>query len=163
MFNSKPITQPEPILTEELSIVAFIFIVIGVLIGLALAVFLVIIPRCKMFKKAGEEWWKGLIPLYCDWIEIKLSGLAWWWFPIYAYLLHLSYNANCYNAVASVGMLLVAFNVNRNLAIKFGKSNGFALVLTFLPFIGYPILGYGKAEYKKDAKVDKNGIFKVEK
>ena len=49
------------------------------------------------------------------------------------------------------------------LAKKFGKSNGFAFLCTILPIIGIPILGFGSAKYNKDAKVDKNGIFSVEK
>jgi hypothetical protein len=33
------------------------------------------------------------------------------------------------------------------LAAKFGKGVGFAIGLIFLPFIFYPILGFGDAQY----------------
>jgi hypothetical protein len=34
------------------------------------------------------------------------------------------------------------------IAEKFGKGGGFAVGLIFLPFIFYPILGFGSATYK---------------
>ena len=60
-------------------------------------------------------------------------------------------------------VFLTYFNYNFNLAKKFGKTNGFAVLLSLLPVIGYPILAFGSAKYEKDAKVDKNGIFSIEK
>lgn len=54
------------------------------------------------------------------------------------------------------------FNFNYNLSKKFGKTNGFAVLLTILPIIGVPILAFGSAKYQDNVKVDKNGIFAVE-
>ena len=164
MFNNTPVTQPTPIVVaEELSIVAILFIIIGVLIGLAIGIALIIIPRCKMFKKAGYEWWKALIPVYSTWIEQRIGGLAWWWFPIYVGLTIIAAKGTEANYVALWGLFLADFNIYFNMVKKFKKSNGVAVLCTFLPFIGYPILGYGKAEYHKDVKVDPNGIFSIEK
>ena len=66
----------------------FVYIV-GIIVGLlvialvlAILIFL-IIAQCKLFSKAGEAWWKALIPVYNSWVETKITGLAWWWFPIY--------------------------------------------------------------------------------
>ena len=137
-------------------------VMLGILILIAI-IALVLVANCLIFKKAGEKGWKGLIPLYNTWIETKISGLAWWWFPIFAGLTALTgYNiSNSY--VISMGLVLVSFNYNYNLAKKFGKSNGFAFLCTILPIIGLPILAFGSAKYDKSIKVDKNGIFSIEK
>ena len=136
-----------------------ILLVFIALIGIAIAV-VMIIAECKVFKKAGEDWWKALIPVYNSWIQTKISGLAWWWFVIViaiaAALQEFDENAVLYFALA-----LITFNYNYNIAKKFNKSNGFAFLCTILPVIGYPILAFGSAKYEKDTKVDKNGIFKV--
>ena len=166
MYYDGMVTSQQP--TEELfaglGIVAIILIAIGVLIGLVLAIFLIIIPSCKIFKKAGYEWWQALIPVYSSWVETKISGLAWWWFIIFTVISALYGNPNADpNYVITMCLILVSFNYNYNLAKKFKKSNGFAVLCTLLPFVGLPILGYGKAEYKKDVKVDPNGVFSIDK
>ena len=134
-------------------------IILLVIIVLVLVV-LVLVSNCKIFTKAGEKWWKGLIPLYNSWIETKITGLAWWWFPIFCGLTACT-GFDSIQYVASMGLLLTSFNYNYNLAKKFGKSNGFAFLNTILPVIGLPILAFGSAKYNKDAVVDKNGIFSV--
>ncbi len=137
-----------------------LFVFLG-LIALGIAVFL-IVSECKLYKKAGESWWKALIPVYNTWIETKISGLAWWWCPIVLGLGALSTFKNL-SSICAISALIVSFNFNYNLSKKFGKSNGFAVLLTLLPFIGLPILAFGSAKYDSAAKTDKNGIFVVEK
>ena len=61
---------------------ALALVIVGALIVLALVV-LIIVANCKMFKKAGEDWWKALVPLYNSWVEARIGGLAWWWFLIF--------------------------------------------------------------------------------
>lgn len=139
-----------------------VLIVLLVIILLAVAI-LVIVSKCKIFTKAGEKWWKAIIPFYSTWVNTKVVGLAWWWFLIFAGLTYLVGDGKSVSYVASTGLTLVSFNYNYNLAKKFGKTNGFAFLCTILPVIGLPILGLGSAKYNKDAKVDKNGIFSVEK
>ena len=124
---------------------------------------LILVSNCLIFKKAGEKSWKGLIPLYNSWIETKIAGLGWYWFLIFAGLTALIGSGRNVNYVISVGLLLTTFNYNYNISKKFGKSNGFAFLCTILPIIGLPILAFGSVKYNKDAKVDKNGIFSVEK
>ena len=165
MYYDGLVSQPEPTgeLFAGLGILAVILVILGFLVGIALSVFLIIIPMCKIFKKAGEPWWKAIVPLYSQWVELKFVGLSWYWFIIYLILGMVSARANSVNFVATWALLLFEFNVNYNLAKKFKKSNGFAVLCTLLPFVGLPILGYGKDKYNKDVKVDQNGIFSVEK
>ena len=44
------------------------------------------------------------------------------------------------------------------LSKSFGKDVGFTLGLIFLPFIFYPILGFGSAQYILNSKEDLNEI-----
>lgn len=140
---------------------AIILVVILGLIALAVAIFM-IIAECKLYSKAGEKWWKVFIPIYNTWVQTKITGLAWWWLPIFLGVTALS-DIKSLEFVAGIGVILVSFNYNYNLAKKFGKSNGFAVLTTFLPVIGLPILAFGSAKYDKNAVVDKNGIFAVDK
>lgn len=138
----------------------FIFFVFLMLICLAVAIFL-IIAECKLYTKAGESWWKALVPVYSTWIEAKIAGLAWWWCPIYFGVAILSSFSNL-SYIIAFALVVVSFNFNYNLAKKFGKSNGFAVLLTLLPVVGIPILAFGSSTYNASAKTDKNGIFAVE-
>lgn len=137
-----------------------LFAILG-LIALAVAIFM-IIAECKLYAKAGEKWWKVFIPLYNSWVQTKIVGLAWWWFLIFVGTSVLM-DIKTVAPIAGIAVILISFNYNYNLAKKFGKSNGFAVLTTFLPFIGLPILAFGSAKYDKNAATDKNGIFAVEK
>ena len=136
-----------------------LFVILG-FIALGIAIFL-IIAECKMFKKAGEAWWKALIPVYSTWIEAKIAGLAWWWCPIILGLSALTTFKNL-SYVAGFALLVISFNFYYNISKKFGKSNGFAFLCTVLPIIGIPILAFGSDKYNASTKTDKNGIFAVE-
>jgi len=137
---------------------AVAFIIFGIIL-LGVIIFL-IVCECKIFKKAGESWWKALVPVYNTWVEAKIGGLAWWWCPI---ILGLSALATFQNLsyVAGIATLVVSFNFFYNISKKFGKTGGFALLITLLPFIGLPILAFGSDKYNASAETDKNGIFAV--
>ena len=144
-----------------MAIGAIILVVILGLIALAVAIFM-IIAECKLFTKAGEKWWKVFVPIYNTWVQNKIVGLAWWWLPIFLVASALT-EVPTLGFVAGMAVILVSFNYNYNLAKKFGKSNGFAVLTTFLPVIGLPILAFGSAKYDKNAATDKNGIFAIDK
>lgn len=141
-----------------------VVIVLGLILGLIILalVVLMLIAQCKVFTKAGEKWWKVFIPLYNTWVQTRITGLAWWWFPIYVGVgaLMLNYPNNY---ILSIMLFLVSYNYMFNMAKKFGKSTGFAVLLAILPVIGLPILAFGSSSYDKNAKVDQNGIFALEK
>lgn len=149
-------------LTSGVTAAAIVGVIIGVLIGLAVMI-LIVISNCKLFTKAGEKWWKAIVPFYNSWIETKIVGLAWWWFPIFVGVTALMGMGENLNYVFTWLLVLTSFNYNYNLAKKFGKSNGFALLNTILPVVGLPILAFGSAKYNKDAEVDENGIFSIKK
>ena len=163
-MNNNLISPGPEELTEGLTAFAAIFVLLIVLVVLAFVV-LILISNCKIFKKAGEKWWKGLIPLYNSWVETKITGLNWWWFLIYFGLLALTMGNvgtdGTSNVVLSIGLSLVGFNYSYNLAKKFGKTPGFAVLVSLLPIVGLPILAFGSAQYDEKVKTDPNGIFSI--
>ena len=102
-----------------------------VLLYLAVVI-LTVAGAWKVFVKAGEPGWAVLIPLYNTYILLKIAGKPWWWL-----LLML---VPCVGVVVAV-MAVVA------LAKTFGKGVGFAIGLILVPFICYPMLGFGSAQY----------------
>lgn len=88
----------------------------------------------KVFAKAGKPGWGCLVPIYNLILLLDIAGRPMWWIALF--LLPF---------VNFVVAILVAIDV----AKKFGKGTGFGLGLAFLPFIFYPMLGFGSAEYHK--------------
>lgn len=121
----------------------FVFILIITIIGIATGI-IMIVSNWKIFKKAGLEGWEALIPFYNLWCLVKISGLEWWFFLI----IILPILSIKFPLIGLISLIAVFF-VNYNLSIKFEKEPiGFAIGLTLLPFIFYPILGFGKSIYK---------------
>ena len=87
----------------------------------------------RMFRKAGKKGWYALIPfvnlaIMCDIIKRDRSLVFLFLVPI---------------------MNLVGWaTVTNGLAKRFNKSPSFSIGLFFLPFIFFPILGFGKTDYE---------------
>jgi len=86
----------------------------------------------KVFEKAGKPGWAAIIPIYNIIVLLEIIGKPIWWIILFF--------IPCVNFIASI---LVALEV----AKCFGKSAGFAIGLILLPFVFYPILGFGDARY----------------
>lgn len=86
----------------------------------------------KMYQKAGYHGWECLIPFYSAYIQTKIAMGNGWLFLI-----------------GLIPIANIIFNIVLTIktADVFGKGIGFAILLYFLPIIGYPILGFGDAEY----------------
>jgi hypothetical protein len=93
---------------------------------------LTLVGMAKVFAKAGEPAWAVIIPIYNMIVLIKIAGRPLWWFL----LLFIPF-------VNVVVAILLAIDLAKN----FGQGAGFGLGLAFLPFIFYPMLGFGPAEY----------------
>ncbi len=86
-----------------------------------------------VFGKAGRPGWAAIVPVYNAHTYNKVGQKPGWWWVLWLIPI-----------VNLVITLIVAIAIGRN----FGKSAGWAVgLLWFLPFIGYMILGLGKAEY----------------
>ena len=109
----------------------------GAAMTIVMLVYLAIIVLCiaglwKVFAKAGQPGWAAIIPIYNIYVMIQVAGRPWWWL-ILAF-------------IPIVSLILIVFPFD--IASKFGKGIGFGLGLLFLPFIFYPILGFGDARYQ---------------
>jgi hypothetical protein len=103
------------------------------LVWLAVAL-LMLVAAWKIFAKAGEPGWAAIVPIYNLVVMLKIVGKPLWWLILFL--------IPFVNFVAAI-LVTVA------LAEKFGKGIGFAVGLIVLPFVFYPILGFGDARYRR--------------
>lgn len=130
-----------------------LIVILIILLPAMIAGIVTLIGTFKVYKKAGEEGWKCLIPYYNTWTECKFIGLNqnWVWItlaaPFIGGVLEGIIEIGLFNLAATV--ILFYFNILRavSTAQSFGKDTGFGVGLLVLPFVFYPILGFGKAEY----------------
>ena len=101
------------------------------IVMLAIAL-VMIIAYWKIFEKAGKPGWAILIPIYNLIVLLEIVGKPLWW--IFLFL------------IPFVNIIFGIWVINL-LSKSFGKNEGFTIGLLLLPFIFYPILGFGKAEY----------------
>lgn len=106
-------------------------LIIFAIFVLAFAIFM-IVCMWKVFEKAGQPGWAAIVPIYNLVVLIRISSLPMW----FIILLIIPY----VNLVAQI-ILVYKMSVN------FGKGAGFTLGMIFLPFIFWPILAFGSAEY----------------
>jgi len=105
---------------------------VGGLFGLVIAV-IVIAGMWKVFAKAGEPGWAAIIPIYNIYIICKITAKPIWWLILLV-------------VCPPVGFVILIL-LTVALAKSFGKGVGFAIGLILLPFVFYPILGFGDATY----------------
>lgn len=95
-------------------------------------VIVMLVGMWKVFTKAGEPGWAVLIPIYNCYVFLKIAGKPWWWLLL---------------MLIPIVSFIVAIVATVALAARFGKGVGFALGLILLPFVFYPMLGFGSAQY----------------
>jgi hypothetical protein len=117
--------------TDVLANLMLLVVILGVLL-LAL-VALATAGMWATFSKAGIAGWKSLIPVYnvVLWLQIA-NKPAWWLLLILCPIVNV------------VFIILVALEV----AKRFGRGPGFGIGLAFLPFVFYPILGWGASQFE---------------
>lgn len=113
-------------------------LLIGLLLGLALAV-VTIVGMWKTFQKAGKPGWASIVPIYNLIVLMEIIGRPVWWVALY-FLSVIPF-------VGSLAVLVVAVINMNDLAKSFGKGTGFTVLLVLLPFVAFPMLGFGDAKY----------------
>ena len=103
------------------------------LIGLAMVV-AAYAGYYKTFEKAGEAGWKGLVPFYSFWIQLKIVDRPDYWMGLY---------------FVPFAYLYVVIRSTWDLGTCFGRGAWFKLGLLFMPFVFYPILGFGGSAYRR--------------
>ena len=97
-------------------------------------VILMIAGLWKTFSKAGQPGWAAIIPIYNLIVLCQVAGRPIWWFLLLLICFPIFYIIICID-----------------IAKRFGKGGGFAVGLIFLPFIFFPMLGFGSAQYQGGA------------
>lgn len=105
------------------TVVAFLYIAIIVL---------TVVAWWKVFEKANQPGWGAIIPIYNVILLLKIAGKPLWWLVLMLIPI-----------ISIIPGIMIPMSIARN----FGKSGMFGVGLIFLPFIFYPILAFGDAEY----------------
>ncbi|CAD6005932.1 DUF5684 domain-containing protein [Agreia sp. COWG] len=85
------------------------------------------------FRKAGRHGWAAIIPIYNIYTLVKTAGRPGWWTILY---------------FIPIVNIVIGIIVSLDVAKNFGKSGVFGFFLLFVfSFVGYPILGFGSAQY----------------
>ncbi len=93
----------------------------------------IIVVGCwKMFAKAGQPGWGTVVPIYNILLALRIAKLPLWW----VFLFFVPF-------VNIFAVAMVAVRIGRN----FGQSDIYIIGLVLVPYIFYPILGLGTAEY----------------
>lgn len=143
-------------------IIALIAAILIPILLITLAIIIImIVAQWKVFKKSGKPGWASIIPFYNKWVLCEVASIEWWFFlgmiaPTIFSILKLS----SLDTLGTIISLVASFFVNYNVAKKFGKETGFAIGLTLLPFIFFPILGFGSKNVYNDVPVSKFGPIK---
>jgi hypothetical protein len=100
--------------------------------ALYLAMIVVVVAGVwKVFTKAGQPGWAAIIPIYNTYVlvvEIAKKDMVWFLLSLFI-------------PFAVIIPLM-------DMAEKFGKDRMYGLGLAFLPFIFFPMLGFGDAQYR---------------
>ena len=105
----------------------------GTMLFVLLLAIVVIAGFWKVFEKAGQPGWAALIPIYNAYVMLKVVGRPGWWLLLF---------------LIPVVNFVIGMIVAIDMAKSFGQSAAFGVVLLFfLSFIGYLILGFGSARY----------------
>ena len=109
-------------------------IVILLVYCICLAAFVIptIAGMWKAFEKAGQPGWASIIPIYNIVVILQIAGKPVWFLVLF------------FVPVVSV---IAPFIVYIPFVERYGKGAGFGILCVFLPFIGFPMLGFGDAQY----------------
>lgn len=103
-----------------------------ILIPALIVTFILVIAMWRIFTKAGKPGWAAIIPIYNAIVFLEIIGKPVWWILLFF--------IPCVNFV----FLIWATNL---LSKSFGQGEGFTIGLLILPYIFYPILGFGNFQY----------------
>ena len=91
-----------------------------------------LVCQWKIFTKAGQEGWKGIVPIYGSYVQLQITKQPTIWLLFFFIPL-----VNIYFIVRHI----------HGLSKAFGKDIGFTIGLIFFPYFFYPILAFGNSEY----------------
>jgi len=86
----------------------------------------------KLYTKAGKPGWATIVPIYNVIVLLEIVRKPMFWFVLLL--------------IPVVNIVFAIWVVNL-LSRRFGKDEGFTVGMILLPFVFYPILGFGSATY----------------
>lgn len=95
-------------------------------------VVLLLASMWKMFTKAGRPGWAAIVPVYNYIVLLQIVGRPVWWLVL---------------LLIPFVNIVFAIIVTHDISKAYGRGVGMTLMQIFLPFIAYPILGFGKDQY----------------
>jgi hypothetical protein len=118
-------------------------LVLACLIPLLIVYVITVIGMWKIFEKAGKPGWAAIIPVYNYIVMLEIVGKPIWWIFLILF--------PCTSLIFGIWTL--------NLISKsFGQSEGFTIGLVLLPFIFYPVLGFGNYQYLGPSASEAGGL-----
>lgn len=115
------------------------------LIGVVIYI-LILVANYKIFEKCGEKGWKGLIPIYSNYMEFKLfwGNTLYFWISLVCAVLTV---VPIIRVIAYIVEFIIAVKLAFKMSYSFGHGIGFGLGLCCLPNIFTFILGFGESRY----------------
>lgn len=106
---------------------------LGAFAFIYLIIFLVVIAGMwKVFEKAGKPGWAAIIPIYNVIILLEIVGKPVWWIIL---------------LLIPFVNLIIMIMLCHQLSLSFGQGIGMTIMLIILPFVAFPLLGFGSATY----------------
>ena len=138
-------------------------VIVSLVLGVVMIILevVMIIARWRIFTKANQPGWKSLIPIYSEYTDFNLSwdGGQFIGLLTVGIIIYIMNKATLSNGKAMLGivldiiflvcMLIALIVKNIRLARCFDKSTGFAMLLTFIPPVGYAMLAFGDDRFDR--------------
>ena len=131
------------------------------LVIIAIAFYVVyVIALAKLFKKAGEDGWKAIIPFYNVFVLIQIAGLNWWYFLIaISGTICTIAKIDGLDYICSLASMAVNFFIFYNVAKKMKQQPvGYGVAGAFVAPIITMVLGFSnKYTFDPSVQVSPNG------
>lgn len=124
-----------------MGIVMLLVTIVVALVGLLIAL-IPIIAMFKVYGKAGKPGWGVIVPIYNIILLLEIVGRPIWWIVL---------------MFIPICNVIVAIIIAIDMAKSFGKDTVWGLGLAFFPYIFYPLLGFGSAQYVGPAAANVGG------
>ena len=90
------------------------------------------------FSKANEPGWASLIPLYNIHVMFRIGDNEWWWLLVLLFV--------------PIANFYALYKTGAGVARAFGKGGLYGFGLGYLPFIFFPLLAFGGAQYQGQSR-----------
>lgn len=85
------------------------------------------------FSKASKPGWAALVPFYDFYVMLGIGVDDWWWILL---------------LFVPIVQFYALYRINAGVARAFGKGVGYGIGLAYVPFIFFPLLALGDAQYQ---------------